>query len=722
MLLREERARCRRPWATALATVIGCLALVPSAGASAIRHYEKVSPADKGQGDIVGDGLTTIAARDGDAVAFNSRTPFGDTIGSGVSGQTQFVARRDANGAWTTHAVTPTPQPSAVQTFFAATSLQYYSEDLRTAVVWAYDLPASTDDTPNRNNIYLEDVATRALTPLTIYDPASSFPTVFGTNTLWGVSSDAEHVAFVTDNQMLPEAAPGVPNAYQSDHGVLSLAGVLPDGSVPAGGSDIVPANYRGAMSADGSRLAFTASPSGGPLQLYLRIDGRRTVWISQPEGSDQSDPVNVSLQGMTPDGGSVFFVTDSRLLDADTNSGPDIYRYTDSANPASDENLTLITQSGDVPNDPIAGAPLVGMSDDGERVYYYTSRSVLAVWDHGTTTVISRGVPHDGIPARLLSVGAAPGYARTSPDGIYLAFITNAPSRAPHALTGELTNGHYEMYLYRLSDHRLNCVSCVAGAVTSDVTVSPAVTSGSVVIEDLAIRPSFLSDSGQIFFSTADSLVPQDKNGVLDAYEYDAADGSLSLLSTGTGSNPTSFADAGANGDDVFLVTRQKLVKSDDDNLVDMYDARVGPALPEPPTTTTPPCDGESCQAPPSATPPDDVLGSLTFDQSDASTAKTFTVGRRFRVHGAAGSVPVRFLAAGTLRWSGKGLRAGSTRHGRAGTYRIRLLLSKHARAQIAKRGRFDTTIRLTFLGADGAEVTRTARVTFRAAAKKGR
>ena len=41
---------------------------VPDAAARALlRHYEKVSPADKGRDDIVGDGLTTVAARAGDA-------------------------------------------------------------------------------------------------------------------------------------------------------------------------------------------------------------------------------------------------------------------------------------------------------------------------------------------------------------------------------------------------------------------------------------------------------------------------------------------------------------------------------------------------------------------------------------------------------------------------------------------------------------------------------
>ena len=36
----------------------------------------------------------------------------------------------------------------------------------------AYDLPGSTDDTPLRNNIYVEDTATRGLTPVTVSQAA----------------------------------------------------------------------------------------------------------------------------------------------------------------------------------------------------------------------------------------------------------------------------------------------------------------------------------------------------------------------------------------------------------------------------------------------------------------------------------------------------------------------------------------------------------------------
>jgi len=581
------------------------------------RAYEKVSPADKGFGDIVGDGLTTIASASGDAVAFNSRAQFAGAVGSGVSGQTQYVARRGEAG-WTTSAITPMPRPESLQTFFAATKAQIFSKDLSTAVVWGYDLPEADLSSPERNNIYVEDTATRALQLVTASqeDPLGFFDFV-GEQTVWGLSDDARHMAFTTTTRMLPDAISdgSTPNLYQWDDGVLTLAGVLPDGTVPSGGATVEPANYgttsyREAMSADGSRLAFRSPAYEFDAQLYLRIDGNRTVWVSQPEGSDQSTPTGVMLQGMTRDGENVFFVTNSPMLDSDTNGGPDLYRYTDSADPAKDSNLTMISEHGDAPGN-VAGGALVGFSQDGQRAYYQTTSDEIVLWDHAARRVVAPGVSRAGTPNHQLTVTASkPGFGRVTPDGLYTAFIANDALDYVHGPTGEVTNGFYEMYVYSATDDTLKCASCPAGGATSNVAVQPSVTGGNPTIENVAIRPSFLSDDGRVFFSSREQLVPEDVNDVADTYEYDGATGDLSLLSTGRGTDPAMFADASKSGDDVFILTRQPLVSSDRDELVDLYDVRASGGLPEPALVETPPCQGEDCQ-PPSSNGP----GAATID-----------------------------------------------------------------------------------------------------------
>lgn len=727
----ETGWRLRRYAVVLVMAILGCAVLASSASAAASRHYEQVSPGDKGGGDIVGDGDTVVAASAGDAVAFSTRSPFGDEVGSGIDGQTTYVSRRGDTG-WASHAATPMSQPAG-QTPPAElmTKLEIFSDDLTRGIVWGYDLPGG-GGAPYRGNVYSEDIATRGVQALAVSqaDPLSFFDFLPVNEVDWGVSADAQHVALVTGppffTRLLPDAASGASNVYQWDAGRgLSLAGILPDGSVPNGGSDIQPNNYRASMSADGSRLVFTATSNGDP-ELYMRIDGRMTVPISTgtPAGT------SVSLQAVTPDGHNVFFVTNAPLDPRDSNGGPDLYRWTDSGDAAHDGTLTPITTSGDFTLDGRVG--VIGVSDDGTRVYYATAGGQVVVWESNTARAINSNVWEDPNPtATLTALTSQPGFGRVSPDGMWLAFVTRATlgTDGIHGIAPDLagnsepiTNGHYEMYLYSLADDSLLCVSCSSGVATSDAVVTPDVTAGVPSLDITAVRPNFLSDNGQVFFSTSDALLPEDVNGVEDVYEYDPSSG-LRLVSTGTGKNPTSFADASANGSDVFIETRQQLAAGDRDNLVDLYDATTRSALAGAQQQPAPDCQGDTCQPPPSASPPDDLFGSLSLDGSGNTTSpgKALTIPGSVTARGSVASVRVRLGAAGTLSWRGSGVQTGSAKHG-SGTLTVRVRLDRHARAQLMKKGRYVTRVRLTLVQKDGTRVSGIVRVTFRAAAKKGR
>jgi hypothetical protein len=574
------------------------------------RAYELVSPTDKNGGDIVGDGQTTISSVDGDAVTFSSRASFGDTRGSGALGQTQYMARRGAGG-WTTHAITPTPARDSFQVLFGSTLMPWFSEDLSKVVFWAYDLPGVTDDQPNEVNVYREDTRTDAIETITKgnLDPVSPFEILLS-GAEWGVAGDDSHVAFMSSSRYSPEAVAGVPNVYDWSDGTVRLAGVLPDGSAPEAGSEMGPHFYRGTVSADGSRFVFS---SGG--QIYLRSDGSRTAWVSQGEASvEVPAPAEVSLQGVSRDGKHVVFATSSRLLDSDTNDGLDLYLYTDSASPATEANLTQLTNSGAV--DPSTGGlAVVGMSDDASTIYFQEgTNGKLFVWHDGALHLISSNVSRQqgGGPGTDLGLDASdPGYGRVSRNGSTMAFLASSTlnNDGAHALSGadHVTNGHTEMYVYSAADDRLTCVSCPPGgrAASADATVLPAATGGTSSLALPGDRPHFLSDDGtRVFFSTADALVPQDTNGLADVYEYDTTTGTTRLVSTGAGPDGAWFADASAGGGDVFLVTRRQLLASDRDELVDLYDARVDGGLPQVATVAPTPCLDEVCQGSPSPAP----------------------------------------------------------------------------------------------------------------------
>ena len=109
------------------------------------------------------------------------------------------------------------------------------------------------------------------------------------------------------------------------------------------------------------------------------------------------------------------------------------------------------------------------------------------------------------------------------------------------------------------------------------------------------------------------------------DVYEWEAKGtgsckseaqngGCLYLLSTGKGDEPAFFADASGSGDDVFIFSANQLVPQDRDGLIDVYDVRVGGGIPGQSAQAPIQCSGEPCrsQAPP--TPASQAPGSSSF------------------------------------------------------------------------------------------------------------
>jgi hypothetical protein len=145
--------------------------------------------------------------------------------------------------------------------------------------------------------------------------------------------------------------------------------------------------------------------------------------------------------------------------------------------------------------------------------------------------------------------------------------------------------------------------------------------------------QPRYLNDAGRLFFNSADALVPGDGNKSEDVYEYEpsgigdcstatsafspASDGCARLISSGTGKEESAFLDAGESGDDVFFLTGQRLLPSQDlDASLDVYDAHLcsgaSPCMAEA-STPPPACEGDACQSP-GAPPEDQTPGSLSY------------------------------------------------------------------------------------------------------------
>lgn len=95
------------------------------------------------------------------------------------------------------------------------------------------------------------------------------------------------------------------------------------------------------------------------------------------------------------------------------------------------------------------------------------------------------------------------------------------------------------------------------------------------------------------------------------DVYEWE--NGVVYLISTGKSARDSYLLDSSENGDDVFFATAEGLVPGDTDGGFDVYDARVprggdNPAAEEPAS-----CQGSSCQGPPNVSPPASAVASAT-------------------------------------------------------------------------------------------------------------
>jgi hypothetical protein len=606
----------------------------PSVGLPDCRAYEMVSPVVKNGADISGEAFgQTLASESGERVHFMSKTGFGELLGTGNAGYSQYIAERHPDG-WVTKSITPLPSASnGGQVFGGKTEVMEFSPDLSIAGLIGFSLPDGPSTArPNSENLYLEDTTTGKLTSA-ITDASDEGEPVpyppfyvkflgqalteqrFGQPILGGGSALLGVVTFMSRVNFTPEAHGFEYKAYVYENGAVKLLGVLPDGTVPPGGSTLVFGDGKGrgqastaiadkdTVSTDGSRILFEANELPG--QIFMRKDGTSSVLVSESEASEPTTAEGVELITATPDLRHIVFISTTSLLDnVPSGQGLNIYLYTDSPNPEVESNLQFIG-STDLESNFRAGwgDPVVGVSNDGKRVYFRRSDSKLKLWDSGQM--------HEVAPSSHYIHGLA-----TTEDGKNIVFAADY-------------TGLRELYVYKSDTDTLICVSCSSTGAAPKFGIEEKVTAdsnGTSLHEP--DRPRFMSSDGRyVFFNTSEALVPQDTNGVVDAYEYDTVTGLLSLLSTGTGEDPAWFVEASADGRDAFVVTRQKLSAGDPDKLVDVYDARVDGGLPGPSAAGVP-CAGDACQGTPLAAPSFNVasgfvgLGNPTF--TTAVKAKT--------------------------------------------------------------------------------------------------
>ena len=115
--------------------------------------------------------------------------------------------------------------------------------------------------------------------------------------------------------------------------------------------------------------------------------------------------------------------------------------------------------------------------------------------------------------------------------------------------------------------------------------------------------------------FSTERPLSARAVNGRTDIYEWyggEGGEGRVSVISGGTSPQPDEGATISPSGRDIFFRTAEGLVPADTDGLSDIYDARIDGGFPPAPAPRQA-CSGDACQGPLSNPAPLLVPGSVS-------------------------------------------------------------------------------------------------------------
>jgi hypothetical protein len=641
----------------------------PAAKLPDCRAYELVSPLEKNNGDatLIGEANGTLineynqSALSGEKITYPAKQAFGEVESSPYV--SQYISDRDPAAGWSTHSISP-PRTERIINLEGApfNDYQAFSPDL--CAGWlrhTFKPTLAPEAAVGFPNLYRRDNCggSPGYEALTTAAPANRDPE-FYVPLIQGFSADGSHAIFNAAAKLTAEAPALVgasisaevnePLLYEHVEGEAGLRFVciLPNkepvstpcgAGTPAGVQGGWRSNLQGAISADGSRIFWTAfsgsmeSGGGHPGRIYLRIDGAKTIAVSQ---SASAEPA--WFWGAAEDGSrAIFEVTAGPLKD-------NLYEFDVEAEE----------------EHPIAGGVLgmAGMSEDASRLYLASKEVLTGEQANSEGDVAVAGKPNlylyeagegeeggaftfigtlDSLDLNGTDTDPATGdpvsthrSARVSADGRHAAFTSVAPLTGYDNADAEDGRADLEVFLYDAEQAKLRCVSCNPSGARP--TGKRGAAGGGVAARIPAWeRPLYASrvlseDGKRLFFESYDALVPADGNGVLDVYEWEApgtgdctkqrptysedSEGCVGLISSGQSPTDSRFLDADPSGEDVFIGTLSSLVGADY-GLIDVYDARIGGGFPE--AKAPPSCEGEACQSPPGA-PSDPTPASQGF------------------------------------------------------------------------------------------------------------
>lgn len=420
-------------------------------------------------------------------------------------------------------------------------------------VFFSTDEPLVAADRDKRSDVYVREIG--GATKLVSSGATDCLPSC-GNGTFdvgfAGASADGNDVLMVTVERLDPEADQDeAVDVYERD--LTTSATAL----VSAGGDDCASscgngdfgATSRG-VAASGERAFFATAEQlsdadeDSATDIYARnLPDGPTVLLSAgdpacaPCGSNGSAAI---FAGSSADGTRVFLATSEGLVPGDSDGANDIYQRFEGA-------TTLISAGTEVQPASFADA-----SSDGTRVFFTTSEALLAGDENDATDVY---LWQGGAP-QLLTSGACCGsnFGAATPDGSAVVFTTT------EALTSGDGDNAADVYEQVVEDG------------------GPILISGGGAGSSPARFNRVTEDGDRVFFTTDETLGPQDFDGDDDIYARDAADEETILWTPPPGLCPVASCDAilvDASNDGLHMVfqTEERLVGEDTDSEADIYE-----------------------------------------------------------------------------------------------------------------------------------------------------
>lgn len=609
------------------------------AGLSDGRAYELVSPYDKHGGEVFpadpnvgscrackppGTGITVVfpmqSAPEGEAVTYMG-FPFSSEEGSAVFNS--YVSRRTAAG-WRTTPMSPRLQATKESGGTNPLGSLAYDGVLTNGLISQREPALTPSVPPGYGNLYLQTVgAPEVLEPLLTARPPNRSAAGFvisyaGHSEDFGSQFFSANDALTKATAFAPEPSdPGATgqNLYEWRNGQLALINVAPgNGAVLADASFASQSPDTHAVSAEGQRVYFKA---GG--KLYVREQGKVTREVAHAGSFLSASPDG--LRVLLSDGCLYALATETceDLSEGEGGFQGMVGQSEDLARIYFVDSKVLPATTGtqnDSGQEPTEGAANLYLFEEGARVGFVAT---LLDADNTASTV------SDWVANPVLRT------AEASRDGRWLAFASRGPltgydnfgPTCARNNEGDLVPEFCsEIFIFNAVTGELRCVSCNP---TGEAPRGPSTLRRLASAGEWLPQSRYLSNSGRLFFDSQDRLSQFDGNGrVEDVYEYEPfgvgscnrVPGCVSLISPGNGSVDSNFLAADESGANVFFTSRGQLVAKDQDQLLDLYDARESGGFSEESETKAGPCQGEACQ--PSELPPSQpVPGSQELEGS---------------------------------------------------------------------------------------------------------